>query len=176
MSTSFFDAIRGRLGADAVDVSPAARAAYGRNRLPGGDRLPDGVVYPSSVDDVVAVVEAATEHQITLWPTSTGRNIGLGEFSPVRAGQVVVHLGRRMNRIVDVDERLGYAVIEPGVTFRDLRAELARRGDTFMLSSTSGPLTAACWATRWIAAPATRPTSITSACCAAWRSYWPTAQ
>ncbi|MFD1650334.1 FAD-binding protein [Pseudonocardia alaniniphila] len=49
---------------------------------------------------------------------------------PVRDGQVVLHLGRRMNRILEVDERLGYALIEPGVTFWELRAELARRGDT----------------------------------------------
>jgi 4-cresol dehydrogenase (hydroxylating) len=51
----------------------------------------------------------------------------------------VLHLGAQMNRIVEVDETLGYAVLEPGVTFRALRAELTRRGDGFMLSSTSGP-------------------------------------
>ncbi|WP_028923464.1 FAD-binding oxidoreductase [Pseudonocardia acaciae] len=139
MSATFFAAVRGALGAGAVDVSDAVRAEYGRNRLPGGDRRPAGVVSPASTDEVATVVRLAGEHGVTLWPTSTGRNAGLGEFSPVREHQVVVHLGRRMNRIVEVDERLGYAVVEPGVTFRQLRAELARRGDTLMLSATSGP-------------------------------------
>jgi 4-cresol dehydrogenase (hydroxylating) flavoprotein subunit len=139
MSVKFFDAVRSRLGADAVDVSEEARARYGHNRLPGGDRLPAGVISPASTEDVAAVVRLADEHGITLWPTSTGHNFGLGEFSPVREGQVVVHLGHRMNRILEVDERLGYALVEPGVTFRQLRAELARRGDTLMLSGTSGP-------------------------------------
>jgi 4-cresol dehydrogenase (hydroxylating) len=135
----FFDAVRSSIGPDAVDVSGEATLRYGHNRLPGGDRRVDGVVSPASTDDVAAVVRLAGEHGVTLWPTSTGHNFGLGEFSPVRDGQVVLHLGRRMNRILEVDERLGYALIEPGVTFRELRAELARRGDSFMLSGTSGP-------------------------------------
>jgi 4-cresol dehydrogenase (hydroxylating) len=139
MSEKFFDAVRASIGGDAVDVSEGASARYGHNRLPGGDRRPAGVLSPASTEQVAAIVRLAGEHGVTLWPTSTGHNFGLGEFSPVRAGQVVVHLGHRMNRILEVDERLGYAVVEPGVTFRQLRAELAARGDTFMVSATSGP-------------------------------------
>lgn len=139
MSTKFFDAVGADLGAVAVDVSDETRARYGHNRLPGGDRRPDGVVSPASTDDVAAVVRLAGEHGVTLWPTSTGHNFGLGELSPVRDGQVVLHLGNRMNRIREVNEQLGYAVVEPGVTFRQLRAELSRRGDGLMISSTSGP-------------------------------------
>jgi 4-cresol dehydrogenase (hydroxylating) len=139
MSMKFFDAVRSSIGAHAVDVSNEVRTKYGHNRLPGGDRLPSGVISPASTEDVATVVRLANEHGITLWPTSTGHNFGMGEFSPVRDGQVVVHLGNRMNRILEVDERLGYALVEPGVTFRELRAELARRGDKLMISATSGP-------------------------------------
>jgi len=106
---------------------------------PGGDRLPAGVAFPRSVEDVQALVRLAKEHGATLWPASTGHNLGLGEFSPVRETQVVVDLGRRMNRVLEVNETLGYAVIEPGVTFQALRAELAAAGDKLMISSTSGP-------------------------------------
>lgn len=139
MSGKFFDAVRAQLGEEAVDVSEAAISRYGFNRLPGGDRRPSGVVFPRSTADVQEVVRLASEHDVTLWPTSTGENLGLGEFSPVREGQAVLHLGARMNTIVEIDETLGYAVVEPGVTFRALRAELARRGDKFMMSTTSGP-------------------------------------
>ena len=139
MSVSFFEAVSATIGAEAVDVSDAGRALYGSNRLPGGDRLPEGVIFPGSTEDVAAVVRLAGEHGVSLWPTSTGHNWGMGEFSPVREGQVVLHLGKRMNRILEVDERLGYAVIEPGVTFRQLRAKMAELGDTFMISGTSGP-------------------------------------
>lgn len=139
MSETFFGAVRGELGADAVDTSAEAVARFGFNRLPGGDRVPAGVVWPGSVEDVQAVVRLAGEHGVAVWPTSTGHNLGLGEYSPVRDAQVVLDLGRRMNAILEVEERLGYAVVQPGVTFRQLRAELARRGDTLMLSVTSGP-------------------------------------
>jgi 4-cresol dehydrogenase (hydroxylating) len=139
MSARFFNAVRAELGEEAVDLTDGTLAAYGANRLPGGDRCPSGVLFPRTAREVQVIVQLANRHEVTLWPTSTGQNLGLGEFSPVRAGQAVVHLGRRMNRIVEVDETLGYAVIEPGVTFRQLRAELAARGDKFMISSTSGP-------------------------------------
>lgn len=135
----FFDAVRAALGDEAVDVSRRTRDRYGFSRLPGGDRVPSGVVTPASVGDVQAVVRLAAEHGMALWPTSTGRNLGQGDFSSVREGHVALHLGRRMNRIVEIDETLGYAVVEPGVTFAQLRAELLRRGDQFMISSTSGP-------------------------------------
>ena len=94
---------------------------------------------PASTDDVARIVQLAGEHGVTLWPTSTGHNFGLGEFAPVREGQVVVHLGKRMNQILEVSETLGFAVVQPGVTFRQLRAEMAKLGDNFMISATSGP-------------------------------------
>ncbi len=139
MTETFVSAVRAAMGAEAVDTAEDTLAAYGFNRLPGGDCRPAAVVFPGNTDDVQILVELAGEHGISLWPTSAGQNQGLGEYSPVRAGQVVVDLGRRMNRIVEVDHVLGYAVIEPGVTFEQLRAELAARGDTLMLSTTSGP-------------------------------------
>ncbi|MDR6639545.1 FAD-binding oxidoreductase [Paenarthrobacter nitroguajacolicus] len=139
MSEKFFEAVSQVLGPEAVDVSDAGRASYSSNRLPGGDRQTDGIVFPSSTADVSTIVRLAAEHGVSLWPTSTGHNWGMGEFSPVRGGQVIMHLGKRMNRILEVDERLGYAVIEPGVTFRQLRAKMAELGDKFMISGTSGP-------------------------------------
>ncbi|MGY4098788.1 FAD-binding oxidoreductase [Nocardia sp. R16R-3T] len=139
MSDSFFAAVRAALGDGVVDTSSGVLAGYGFNRLPGGDCLPSGVVFPGSTADVRVLVGLANVHGVSLWPTSTGHNLGMGEYSPVRGGQVVVDLGRRMNRVLEVDERLGYAVVEPGVTFRQLRAELAARGDGLMVSATSGP-------------------------------------
>ncbi|MGQ4619408.1 FAD-binding protein [Nocardia sp. R7R-8] len=139
MSEAFVTAARSALGDDAVSTSPQDLSAYGYNRLPSGDVSPAAVAFPSSTEDVQTLVRLANEHGVTLWPTSTGHNLGLGEYSPVRSGQVVVHLGKRMNRVLEVNETLGYAVIEPGVTFRQLRAEMAKLGDKLMISATSGP-------------------------------------
>jgi len=139
MSGKFAESVRAELGGDAVDLTDETIARYGFNRLPGGDRRPAGVVFPASTRDVQVVVRLAGQHGMSLWPTSTGHNIGLGESSPVREGQVVLDLGKRMKQVLEVNETLGYAVLQPGVTFRQLRAELARLGDKLMLSATSGP-------------------------------------
>ena len=139
MSDKYFDAVRAQLGDDAVDTTEEAITRYGFNRLPGEDRRPSGVVFPSSTEDVQAIVRLAEQHGVSLWPTSTGHNLGMGEYSPVRGEQVVVDLGARMNQILEVNETLGYAVLQPGVTFRALRAKLASLGDKLMLSGTSGP-------------------------------------
>ena len=57
----------------------------------------------------------------------------------VRGGQVVVDLGRRMARILEVNETLGYCVVEPGVSFQAMHEDLARRGSKLMISPTAGP-------------------------------------
>ncbi|HEV2574160.1 MAG TPA: FAD-binding oxidoreductase [Beijerinckiaceae bacterium] len=127
------------VGPDAVNVSAETIARYGENTMPGGDRPPAAVVYPSSTRHVQAIVKAANAHKIPLYPISTGNNIGLGSRSATLAGQVVVDLGARMNRILEVNERLGYAVVEPGVSYQMMHDELVRLGNRYMVDVTSGP-------------------------------------
>ena len=44
-----------------------------------------------------------------------------------------------MNRILEIDEKLAFAVVEPGVSYQALYDELVRRGNKLMLDVTSGP-------------------------------------
>ena len=115
-SPAIFDALRHALGAAAVDTSEATIARYGRNLLPGGDRRPAGVVCPASTADVQAIVRLANQYRVPLYSISTGENSGLGLKSPIRPGCIVVDVGARMNRILEIDETLCFAEIEPGVT------------------------------------------------------------
>lgn len=80
---------------------------------------PSAVIAPASVEEVQAVVRIANEHGLKLWPISRGKNLGYGGAAPVLANSVTLDLGR-MNRILELDERLGYCVVEPGVGFFDL--------------------------------------------------------
>ena len=135
----FFSEIAAAIGRDAVNRSEETLARYGENTMPGGDRRPAGVIYPASTADVQKIVRSANVHGVPLYPISTGSNIGLGSRSASRAGQVVIDLGHRMNRILEVDERLGFAVVEPGVSYQAMYDELVRRGDKLMLDVTTGP-------------------------------------
>ncbi|MGO1075906.1 FAD-binding oxidoreductase [Inquilinus sp. CA228] len=138
-SEAFFSEIGSVLGADGVNRSEETIRRYGENTMPGGDVRPAGVVTPRSTAEVQAIVRAANTHGVPLYPVSTGYNIGLGSRSAPRSGQVVVDLGHRMNRILEIDETLAFAVVEPGVSYQALYDELVRRGDRLMLDVTSGP-------------------------------------
>ena len=101
-------------------------------------KRPSAIVRPGSVDEVAEVVRIAQRLRVPLWPVSQGRNWGYGSGTPVLENTIVVHLGR-LNRILEVNEELAYAVIEPGVTYRQLRAHLDAHHPTLWCDSTDGP-------------------------------------
>jgi 4-cresol dehydrogenase (hydroxylating) len=83
------------------------------------ERLASAAVAPANVEQVQAVVRAANEHRIPLYPLSTGRNLAYGGSAPIYSGSVVLDL-KRMNRVLEVNERNAYALVEPGVSYFDL--------------------------------------------------------
>ncbi|WP_084772702.1 FAD-binding oxidoreductase [Nonomuraea candida] len=107
-----------------------------RSRDVGGHRTRAvaGVETPRSLDEVRALVRQATADGHRLYPVSTGRNWGMGSAVPVTDDNVVVDLGG-MNRVRSLDLDAGYAVIEPGVTQRQLAALL--RDTPWMLNVTA---------------------------------------
>jgi 4-cresol dehydrogenase (hydroxylating) len=136
---AFVDTVRSVLGDDAIAVSNDVVTRYGEHTLPAPDRRPAAVVFPDSTSAVQALVRAANTYQVPLYPISMGQNFGLGSKAPLADGQVVVDLGRRMNRVLEVNETLGYCVVEPGVSFQGLYDELKRRRSGLMISATAGP-------------------------------------
>jgi 4-cresol dehydrogenase (hydroxylating) len=97
------------------------------------DYAPSAVVLPETVEEVQALVRVANELRVPLWTHSQGRNNGYGGAAPRLRGCVVVSL-RRMNRVLEIDEELGYAVVEPGVRWFDLYAAIKQGGHRLMLS------------------------------------------
>jgi 4-cresol dehydrogenase (hydroxylating) len=91
---------------------------------PYGQHVPSGAVAPASVEEVQALVGVANKYKIPLWMVSTGKNMGYGSAAPATPGQMVLDL-KRMNRILEVDAELGYALIEPGVTYQQLADYIA---------------------------------------------------
>ena len=101
-----------------------------------GDPLrfaPSAVVRPGSVEEIQAVLRIANAHRLPLWTVSRGRNLGYGGTAPRVRGSVVLELSR-MNRVLEVDEELGYALIEPGVSFFDLYEHLRANGHRLWMS------------------------------------------
>ncbi|MDE2597439.1 MAG: FAD-binding oxidoreductase [Sphingomonadales bacterium] len=87
---------------------------------PGGRHAPVGAVCPENVEQVQEIVRIANRFKQPLWTVSTGKNMGYGMTSCATPGQVVLDL-KRMNRIISVDAELCTALVEPGVTYQQLR-------------------------------------------------------
>lgn len=132
------DAVRGAIGPQAVFAAPDHRASY----LDPFDiedqdvHATPAAIAPASVDDLRKVLEVANRHRLPLWPVSMGKNFAYGTAAPRERGTVVLDL-KRMNRVLEVNEALGYAVVEPGVSFFDFKEELDRRKSGLWMSGPS---------------------------------------
>jgi len=102
------------------------RDAYSPFWSEAEDRVPSAAVAPDNVEQVQAIVRIANAHKIPLWTVSTGRNLGYGGASPAYSGSVVVDL-KRMNRILEVNDKTHFAVVEPGVSYFDLYRYIQER-------------------------------------------------
>jgi 4-cresol dehydrogenase (hydroxylating) len=115
------DAFAGVVGRQWVLSTDEDRDTY-KDAYAIGDadtHVPGAAVGPQSAEQVQAIVRIANEYKIPLWPISRGKNLGYGGSAPVLSGTVILDLGR-MKRIIEVNERFGYCLIEPGVGFFDL--------------------------------------------------------
>jgi 4-cresol dehydrogenase (hydroxylating) len=94
-----------------------------------------GIIYPETVEHVLAIVKTANRNKVPLYPYSKARNIGYGERLPVTDDNLIVDMGR-MNRIIYVDPDLGYADVEPGVTQWQLCKHLQENKIPFFMDTT----------------------------------------
>jgi len=87
---------------------------------------PEAVVLPANPIEVQAVVKACNRWRVRFHAMSTG----WGPWnSPIKEGLRVIQIDlRRMNKILDIDEKNMYTVVEPYVTSGQLQAELMKRG------------------------------------------------
>ncbi|HEY55556.1 MAG TPA: FAD-dependent oxidoreductase [Dehalococcoidia bacterium] len=102
------------VGAENISDDPAIKDAY---------RSPDlTVILPGSTEEVAAVIKLCNKHKIPYKAQSTGWML----FAPTY-DFIFMDL-RRMNRIIEINEKNMYAVVEPYVISAELMAELFKRG------------------------------------------------
>jgi 4-cresol dehydrogenase (hydroxylating) len=126
---------RAVLGEAAVAVDAPTLQAFQMNTSEFRPREVVAVLRPLSVEDVRAIIGVARCTGVPVHPFSSGRNWGFGSALPAWEPAALVDLGR-MNRIVDVNSRFRFAVIEPGVTQGQLADYLAETGGGLALNVT----------------------------------------
>jgi (+)-pinoresinol hydroxylase len=90
------------------------------------ERVASAAVAPDTVEQVQQIVRIANRRRLPLYAISTGKNLGYGGSAPVFSGSVIVDL-KRMNRVLEVDERNACALVEPGVSYFDLYDYIRKR-------------------------------------------------
>ena len=87
-------------------------------------KVPKAVLLPSSTEQVQAIVKLCNNYNIKIKCHSTG----LGAWANVSTDDAILLDLRRMNKIIKIDEKNLYAVIESYVTGAQLQAELMKFG------------------------------------------------
>ncbi len=121
---NFIRSARKLLGDGRVSRAPEVLEQYSDDwtEIPG--RAPEVVLKVRSTDEIQAILQAANHDGIPIVPRVANTNIG-GLAIPEKGGAVLDLT--EMNRIVETNEADMYAIIEPGVTWGDMKTHLANK-------------------------------------------------
>lgn len=116
------------VGAENICDDPAIMPSYYSNDF-------SAVILPGNTAEVQAVVKLCNKHKLVFRPICTGWS---GMFPP----NIILLDLRRMNRIIEINEKNMYAVVEPYVISAELQAELFKRGLNFCIKGAGTNCTA----------------------------------
>ena len=129
-------ALQDVVGVENVSDDEIVCQSYSRvNWLPSGflqreklgtNMRPACVVMPGSTEEVQAVIKIANRYTFPFIPRGSGYTF---QAFPAGAGYVVID-PKRMDRIIELDGKNMYAVIEPYVCFAELQTEAMKKGLT----------------------------------------------
>ncbi len=115
------------LSSECIIEDPETLETYSKDMSFVKPMKPRVVVKPKSADEVQAIVRWANETATPLVPVSSGPPRFHGDTVPSTPGAVIVDLSE-MKQIMRIDRRNRVAMIEAGVTYRELQPVLAKEG------------------------------------------------
>jgi glycolate oxidase len=112
LTTALVDRLRAIVGRDAILTAPSDLLVYECDGYTIEKNKPDVVVFPTSTVQVVQVVKVCKEFGVPFLPRGAGTSLA-GGCLPVGGGVMIALT--RMKRILEVNTRDRYAVVEAGV-------------------------------------------------------------
>jgi len=122
------------VGDENVSREPHALQPYSCDSTTNPPSLPDYAVIATTVEQIQRLVRLANEKRIPITP-AVGMSSTGGLTIPV-AGGIILDL-HKMDKIIEINEDIGYAILEPGVTIGQIDTELKQRG--YWVSLPVGP-------------------------------------
>src|SRR5216683_6686113 len=127
-ATALAERLRNIVGANNVLSSPSDLLVYECDGFTIEKNKPDVVAFPTTTEHVVGIVKACHEFNVPFLPRGAGTSLA-GGCLPVGGG-VMLSL-TKMKRILEVNLRDRYAVVEPGVVNLWLSNHLKAQGFHF---------------------------------------------
>jgi D-lactate dehydrogenase (cytochrome) len=118
------DQVEALLG-DRFTTSRAVREQHGRDETYHAGAPPDAVAFPASTEEVSAIVRICAAHRIPVIPYGTGTSLE-GHVAALRGG-ITLDL-MQMNAVLEVNAEDLDCLVQPGVTRKQLNAELRDTG------------------------------------------------
>jgi glycolate oxidase len=106
------DELREIVGSDGVLTAQSDLLVFECDGYQIEKNSPDIAVFPRTTDDVARIVRAAADRGVSIVPRGAGTSLAGGTLS---VGGGVMLILTRMKRIVEINIRDRYAVVEPGV-------------------------------------------------------------
>src|SRR5437868_4662181 len=127
-ASPLIERLRGIVGPEGLLHAPSDLVVYECDGFTIEKNKPDVVVFPISTDQVVAIVKACVAANVPFLPRGAGTSLA-GGCLPVGGGVMIALT--RMKRILEVNYRDRYAVVEPGVVNLWLSNHIRSRGYHF---------------------------------------------
>src|SRR5262245_7188965 len=128
LTATLVDRLRAIVGPDALLTSPSELFVYECDAYTVEKSRPDVVVFPISTEQIVRIVQLCNDLDIPFLPRGSGTSLAGGCLAV--GGGVVISL-TRMKKILEVNYRDRYAVVEPGVVNLWLTNHLKPQGYHF---------------------------------------------
>ena len=136
MKNAWQDALADEIATGRVFSDPVDRIAYRRDASVVPGALPELVIRPGTVDEVARVLKTASERRVAVTVRGAG-TMYAGGAVPDRDHLVLDTSG--LDAIVELDTDRGIVIVEPGVRFGRLLAELSRHGLTIGITPSTAP-------------------------------------
>ena len=114
--------------ADRLVTSQSVREHHSRDLSRFPAVLPDAVAFPQNEEEVASIVRVCAENRVPIIPVGAVSSLD-GHIIPVKGGVTVST--RDMNRIIEIRPEDMLAVVEPGVTRKQLNTALRATGLMF---------------------------------------------
>ncbi|MBS1664295.1 MAG: FAD-binding protein [Bacteroidetes bacterium] len=124
-ANELIDRLRTIVGDGYVITEAAAMEAYSHDETEELSYLPAVVVKPRTAEDISRIMRLCNEHRIPVTPRGAGTGLSGGALPQL--GGVLIST-ERMNSILQIDERNGQVITEPGVITEVLQDSVKERG------------------------------------------------